>query len=257
MDGAFQQIYELGRRQFPSVPLDLEAFRRHTAALPGSLSPERAGDWFLRCACMEGLREAELAFDERYLASLEALMPALPLSASQVDELRQRLRALFFVGRSGRESKLGSFRGSGPLGAWVRAVATRQALNLLRASRPAPAVGQDPTPPTDPERRLLARELHTALRHAVRDVAPSIPEQELNALRLHLSGVRLEQIAEVYSAHRATVARWIQRAREALAPAVREALLQRLALSPASLDSLLGALSGKVELDLANALEES
>ncbi len=258
MEDNLQEIYELGRRAHPEVPLALDAFRARAVHFAAPISPERAGDCFLAAACLEGVAAAESTLDRLYLARVEALLQGLTLTSDEADELRQRLRALLFTGRSGQTSKLAQFKGAGPLGAWLRAVAMRQALNLLRASRAsAPALEELATPASNPEQRVLAQELRAALQRAIRDAATGLPEQELTALRLHLAGVSLERIAELYSAHRATVARWIQRGREALIPAVREALLRRLAISPASLDSLLGALRGKVEVDLARALAET
>lgn len=60
----------------------------------------------------------------------------------------------------------------------------------------------------------------------------------------------------MYRVHRATVARWIATLRGTLLERTREALVSRLRLSPAELDSVLRLIDSHLEVGLEGALSD-
>jgi len=71
-------------------------------------------------------------------------------------------------------------------------------------------------------------------------------------LRMHtLDGLTIDQIASVQGVHRATVARWLERARELVSRAVRRDLMKQLGADPFEAEEVLQWVQSRVELSLS------
>jgi RNA polymerase sigma-70 factor (ECF subfamily) len=66
--------------------------------------------------------------------------------------------------------------------------------------------------------------------------------------------VSIDEIAAVYAVHRATAARWIQRACDNVFAATRELLAERLALSSTELDRMTALVQSQLEVSLSQLL---
>jgi RNA polymerase sigma-70 factor (ECF subfamily) len=138
--------------------------------------------------------------------------------------------------------------------------AVRTALNLRRQRREEPEEKGDPVawvladhanPELEYVRRRYASELTTALREAFGGLSP---DQRL-VLRLHaVKGMTGDQIASTLQIHRATVVRWIARAREEILREATRSLRERTGVSSSELDSLIDALRSQVDLRLSQLL---
>src|SRR5262249_4217329 len=145
----------------------------------------------------------------------------------------------------------------GPLASWVRAAAVRTAINTLRdenVERRAHERAQLVMPP-HPQLQLLrarhAGEVHHALQAA--PPRPPAPDPNLPPLR-YLDGLTIDEIGALYSVHRATVSKWIARARAAILDATRRRLAGQLAVTESELESLMRALRSQLEISLRGAL---
>src|SRR5438552_1509727 len=74
-------------------------------------------------------------------------------------------------------------------------------------------------------------------------------------LRLNLvDGLNIDKIGALYGVHRATVASWIAGARDEILTATRKALQERLKLSRAEFESLMGLVVSNLEVSLSRLL---
>ncbi|HEY4119195.1 MAG TPA: hypothetical protein VGM56_15115 [Byssovorax sp.] len=95
----------------------------------------RAGDLYLACACALGIDGAASRFEHKHGAVVDDALRRFKLSGDARSEAAQRLRTRLLVADAGERPRIATYSGRGELAAWVRAAATRLALNLLRAPR--------------------------------------------------------------------------------------------------------------------------
>jgi RNA polymerase sigma-70 factor, ECF subfamily len=138
-------------------------------------------------------------------------------------------------------------------------VATRLALNLLRARAPAASaeelLGELVATEPDPELRHL-KNLHRAdFGQALREALSALPERQRAVLRLHyVDGLRLGKIADLYAVHESTVSRWVAAAAGSVASEARRRLQARLMVGPADLDSLARMVGSQLDLSISRIL---
>jgi RNA polymerase sigma-70 factor (ECF subfamily) len=82
-----------------------------------------------------------------------------------------------------------------------------------------------------------------------------LERRDRNLLRLHLlGGVTLEQLAQMYGVHRATVVRWLAAARSALFDATRAHVARSLGAPAEELDQMFDLVRSRVELSVERLL---
>jgi RNA polymerase sigma-70 factor (ECF subfamily) len=165
---------------------------------------------------LQGDAAALRALDE-LLAAIPDWVSRLSLSASELDELTQRVRELLLVGAS---PKLKEYSGQGPLGAWLRVVTVRLATRELARTRPTESLdGATLTTLSSqsPEAQLARAKWQALFDDALKAAFAALTEEQRTLFRLQFrQGLTLDQIAKVLQVHRATVARHIAEARERL-----------------------------------------
>jgi RNA polymerase sigma-70 factor (ECF subfamily) len=182
------------------------------------------------------LVRAALAGTPASLAALDraieaAVAPLLRRMVGQADvpEVLQQLRIRLLVG-SGRPGLL-DYQGEGALATWLRVVASRIAIDHLRArgrdrvlcvSSPEPLLGQA----ASAESQLGHAEQRAQLSLALRQALTTLPVRDQTLLKLHhLQGLTVDDLAPSYQVHRATVARWLGDARGRLRQALTAELV--------------------------------
>jgi len=198
-------------------------------------------------------------FDERFLPEIDAPVRRVDATAAFLQEVRQALRVRLLVGSEGAPPRLGEYRGTGPLGAWIRVAAVRIALNLKRAAVPVTSteevLGELVASEPDPELRHLKTLYRAEFGAALRAALSALPERQRVLLRLHyVDGLRLARIATLYQVHESTASRWLSSAVDAVATEARRRLIERLALSPSSLDSVARLVQSNLELSIRRLL---
>jgi len=260
-DATLHPLFEAGQRAFPGLVLAPEAFVRHVAArFPAGEPPprERAPDLYLACACALGIPGALDAFDRAHLRVVAAYLARMRPSAAFVDDVRQSLREKLFVGRGGNRPKIVEYDGRGALASWVRVIAVRAAIDLRRAGHDA---AEDPSgcaegpSPIDVEAGYLKERYREAFNAALRGATLVLSSDQRELLRRHfVDGVTLDRIAADAGVHRATIARRIAAAREAVAAEAWRLLSAALGASDSELESLAGVVRSQIDVSLAGLL---
>ena len=247
------------RAQWPRVRFDDGAFvEQLRAKYTGPLEQVRGPELFLACACLAGDDAALMAFDQQFIGSVDKAVAGVDPSPSFVDEVRQRVRERLLVGKS---PKLAEYSGLGSLRGWTRTVALRLALNHKRdTAREVQDEGLlDALPFAGRDLELdYVRAQHRAdFAAAFREALASLEGRSRNVLRLsYVDRLTIDQIGTMYGTHRATAARWLNQARDALMEQTRARLAQRLKLTQSDLTSLLGALQSNLEISLNRILSD-
>ncbi len=213
-------------------------------------------DLELAAACLRNEADALTEFDRLLVTEVRRAVSPLDTSNTLVDEVLQVARERLLV-----ERKLGDYSGQGPLGAWLRAVAVRLALNEKR-----PGAREDPTEAfadhavadPDPELALLRARHRAEFRAAFETAMKTLTSRERTLLRLSTcDGLTLAQIGTMYGKDASTVSRWLSLARQTLRTATRERLAQTLRLSTGALESVLRAADSELDVSLLRLLNSS
>jgi RNA polymerase sigma-70 factor (ECF subfamily) len=86
---------------------------------------------------------------------------------------------------------------------------------------------------------------------AFRDAIQTLPDRERTLLRQHfLDGVSIHELSTLYRVHRATIGRWLERARDAVLESTRAHLMDRLDVPSAEIESILRLVLSKLEISL-------
>jgi RNA polymerase sigma-70 factor (ECF subfamily) len=265
LEVALRRLFEAARRAWPALDLPPEVFVRRLAerGAAGPLAAVRGDELYLACACTVRLPGAVEAFDRAHLGPVEMYLARLRPSAAFVDDVRQALREKLFVGKVGVAPKIGEYDGRAALSSWLRVITVRVAIDLQRASKDAPAPDdrddderdQPPAFVTDPEMRLVRQRYRGVFGDAIREAVEALADGHREILRLHfVEGLTLDQLAASQGVHRATVARRVKAAREAVQEDARRRLEARLGTRHAELDSLAGVMLSQIDLSLQRLL---
>ncbi len=215
---------------------------------------------------LEGLLVARacLRREPRALHLLDAeLLPAVAValrrraSSDDVDEALQLLRARLLLGA---DPKLSKYSGRGPLGAFLRIAASNVLSNLRPPLADAPAGHDLEAVPdaADLESKLARKDQQERFRAVFREAVMALSARERALLRLSLlDGLSIDDIAPMYGAHRASVARWLSAAKERLSAITRSRLATALELEAADVERLLTSVQNGFELSLSRALRST
>jgi RNA polymerase sigma-70 factor, ECF subfamily len=220
---------------------------------------ERGADLYLAAACARGDAAAVEAFDRTFLQA-PGPMGRGKLSPEKVDELRQVMRVSLLAGPSPR---IATFRGYGPLGAWVRVATAREAANIQggeQGSEYQDGVLVDALVQmgADPEFVAAKLEHQAEFRLALGDCLQALGAREKTLLRMNfLDQMNIDEIGVVYRVHRATVARWLAAIRGQVLECVCQRLSIKLRSSPSEVASLVRLVRSEIDLSVARFLVEA
>jgi RNA polymerase sigma-70 factor (ECF subfamily) len=260
---AVRAAWEAGRSAWPDVSVTLDAFTAHVAAATPEALGRHGSDLYLACACASGDGKALRLFDDEILVPASRAVRTIDDAAAFGDEVCQRLRASLLVGDGTERPRIVDYAGRGPLRAWVGVAAVRHALMLRRGQQRQREVPSDDewtgkltqASTGNPELDLVKREHAEAFGKALRDAAAGLELRLRAVLRMHfVDGLSIDEIGAAYGVHRATAARWIQRARDELFAGTRVRLAERLALSPSELDRVTALVQSQLDVSLSTLL---
>lgn len=242
------------RARWPQGPEPDATFAALVAA--GAAQP-RIEDLYLAWWCQRGdvaaIAAFEAAFEDEVRATT-ARFRELP-----ADELRQHLRIKLFVGTTRSAPKIRDYAGNGPLKSWLRTMAVRAFIDLVRSNRvhrhepeldEADLLGFSPAHDT-----AIRSELAAAVKSAfAAAVARLTPRQRVFLRHVYVDHHTLDQIAARYKIHRTTVARTLAAAREQLIAETRAGLIAAIGIDPPELSSVVRELDSHIDLSLSRIL---
>jgi RNA polymerase sigma-70 factor, ECF subfamily len=253
--------YDEARGRHVGVNASFAAFRDRWRSLESQIeeiTPERAGDIYLACACQEGDSAGLRWFEIKILPGIRAAVSRLVRSPDAVDDAVQELLQRLFCGP---QPKICGYAGRGPLWKWLRIMSIRIAQELRHARGLAPAVSTDVVEKIMqedvPRETLLVQKRYAgAVRQALTRAIEALPADDKTLLRLqYLERQGIDRLAALYHAHRATMARRLQEIRRRIAADVRAQIGAHLPnLSADEAKSLWRALRSQVHLSLSRLI---
>jgi RNA polymerase sigma-70 factor (ECF subfamily) len=245
------------RTRWPGVELTPERFARALGervsvrqGLLDGLQRLRSADVFLACACLEHQPAALSAFEAECLGDLEPVLKTLRGPSTLVEDVQQRLRAELLVG----DGKLAEYGGLGELKRWVRAVALRAGLRILREARRGVPFEQDvvdalPLHPSDPELDYVKSVYRSEFKGALSEGLGALDAEDRALLRqYYFEGLSLSQLGTLHRLHFTSVSSRLAKARARVLAHVRRRLMAKLGLGRKELDSLMRVIRSRLEI---------
>lgn len=262
---AWRTVWTRATGAWPTLALDERALcafvleRLAGIDLVSELGVCPAEDLALASACAAGEPAAHQAF-ETYLTAVEkARVDNAPRHL--FDEVKQLLRVQLLVAGEG-EPGIIAYRGKGPLRAWLRIIATRELLRLLRGgdrARPAPAPLEELALAASGDLALdqLKDTYRAELAEALRDAIADLSFEDRLLLRQQISDrLSLDEIAAAHGVHRGTASRWLARARAALLASTQRRLGERLDLPDDEVTSVIRLVHSRLDVSVERLLRE-
>lgn len=226
-----------------------------------SLDAMHTDDLYLACGCAAGDPGALAGFEERCSAVIARAIASTRASPSERADLGQVVRQRLLVApAAGGAPRIATYSARGSLQTWVRVVAAREAARMLPRAHREVAAGDDELAglvagDDDPEVGYLKRLYRAEFKRAFHAAVEALDSRARLVLRQHaLDGLGIDQLATLHGVHRATAARWIEAAREAVLAGTQRELIRRLRLSQGELASVIRLIQSQLEVSLPRAL---
>lgn len=258
------QALSLGRSAWPKLHLPEAAFVAWVETRARAL--EHVADSYLACAVAEQLEGAVDALLEAHRVLLTELARRAERAGLASEDFRQELIIRALLPRAGAPPRIADYRGTGPLGAWLRITGTRLLIQLIDRSRPA---GRTEVPleallsdaiawdSEDPHVAALRDEASAHLAAALREALSAVDAPTRALLRQHyVHRLGIDAVARLLGVHRSNAARRIVRARAQVLTEVRRGLTRRLSLVGRDVDSLVRLARSSLGLSLERLLEQ-
>ena len=264
---------EKGADAWPMVTMSPEVFAAYLGEraradmdAPDAVREIHAADLYLACACGRGDELAIRAFDAVLLARVPSPLGRLRVTQEVAAETRQRLLERLFVAREGRAPKILGYGGHGALDGFVGVAATRIALDLLAAERPAEAFTEQDgnmaaienraMPAGDPELELIKVTYRDEFAAAFRAALVGLTPRDRALLRFaFVERLTPARLGTMYGVHRTTVMRWLDAAQATVFEQTRSRLVARLHLSPPELDDMFALVQSRLDVTLGSLLK--
>ena len=244
--------FEIGKRAWPEIEVAEADFDEYVRARDrDSHGAPAYSDLYLTCAVVAGNAVALRAFD--------ALLGAI-----QDEEVRQLVRhKLLVVTEAGTPPKIADYAGRGGLKTWLRIVATRTALDLNAAKAREIPVERDALEYVigageDPELDYFKERYRKEFRAAFADAFAVLEPRDRSLLRYAFGrALSIDVIGTLYGVHRATAARWVVAAHDALKKSIRKAMMERLDVKPDEYASILRLIESRIEISFDRLMNET
>jgi RNA polymerase sigma-70 factor, ECF subfamily len=247
-------LVETGTARLPHKPVSDAAYVDRIAdallandgpATLAQLERIQAADLYLACAlAAKDTRAIELS-EAELMTAVRQSAGRVDSTRSFVDEVSQRVRDRLLVGDGETPPAITQYRGTGPLGRWVRVVASRIALDIKRAD----AKNSD-----DSEERTCAAEYKAALNAAF----AGLTKRDRNLMRQrYIDDLNIDALGRIYRVNPSTAFRWLKQVEQKLASATRTALMEKLAISESQVHSMERMVVSQLQLSLVRMLKGS
>ncbi len=264
---AWEALFAAARMRWPSVKLTeaqlipFVAERIYGEELGVALAAAPAADLALAAACTANEQTAIAAF-EQVLVEVDAAGGATQASADQISEVKQMLRLQLLVAQNDKPPGIAGYRGRGPLGGWLRITATRELIRVkkkyLREQPVDRTLDLLLTSGIDPGFEMLKAEYRAEFAAALHEAVNDLTLEDRMVLRQQIvDDMSIDEIGAAFGVHRATAARWINRARASLVSCTHRRLADRLELPVEEVASVIRLVQSKLEASVTRFLRDS
>jgi RNA polymerase sigma-70 factor, ECF subfamily len=256
------------RGAWPALVVPELEFVRHVATrLPleqpvAAMTQLRAADLYLAFACARGDAGAIAHFESLTFRDVELAGATARATPDLIAETKAHLRSVLFVGSAERPPATAEYAGRGDLRGWVRVSALRHMIRIQARGRRELALDDGSllealSPADDPELGYLRELYREAFRDAFRRAVEALDQREKSLLRYQLlDGLSIDAIGVIHGVHRATAARWLVAARDALAEHTRRFLGAALGASVSEIESIIRLVRSRVDVSLERLIDE-
>lgn len=261
---AWEGLVATAREAWPKVALDedkLAAFigpRLTGSDLATAIAAAHAADLALAAMCAAQEPTAHAAFDS-VLTEVDAAGISTNATKDLVQDVKQVLRVQLLVPKDGKPAGIDGYRGKGPLRGWVRITATRELIrHKKKRARELPidrSLDRLLTSGIDPALAALKAEYRAEFAVALREAIDDLTAEDRTLLRQQIvDDMSIDAVGAVYGVHRATAARWLNRARAALVAATHTRLAARLKLPVDQIESVIRLVSSQLDASVIRYL---
>jgi RNA polymerase sigma-70 factor (ECF subfamily) len=260
LEACLEAAFASSRAAYPDFAVPEGEFLAYLAArlptdvaVPTALAAVVITDLYFACSIARGDGAALRAFEVIQLAGIDAAIAHLDGGSALVADVKTAVRDRVLA--HGGKGKIVEYHGRGSLQGWLRVVAVREALQLMRSRRreaPMPAdlatqLAVEPPALNGNEQRIYREGFTTAL--------ATLTPRERNLLRQHyLHHATVAEIGALYGVHGATAARWIAQIRETLLRRTRRHVGEALRLTGTELDSAMAKAADHLDYSLRHTL---
>lgn len=255
-------------RAWPTIALDRARYVAHLDARLqpaeiGALTPERAADLYLACACAQAIPGAATCFRDHFTPLLRAHLRDSDASGIDAADLLQLVLSHVLVAEHDGAARIDAYGGRGSLAGWLRVVARRIAHNARRnRSDHADALPQRfedrLADELDPELDYLKAHYRAAFRVALATVLAELSARERTLLRMQVvDGLSATGVATIFRVHRATAKRWLAEVRERVLSGTRARLMGELGVDLRELDSIMRMIESNLAVSVRRHLGET
>ena len=217
---------------------------------------DHADDLDLARACLEGTAAALETFRDRHALDIDLALQRLGLDAATAGDVKSTVLEKLLAPP---DPKLARYTGQGPLSAWIKAVATREAMSLRRTAarrRDLLEVAGAALTPLDPELAFLKRHYRDAFREAFHAAFEGLDAADKLLLRYRVvDALTLPQLAAACGVHRATAARRLATLRTRLFDGTRQHMTEHLAVPEEELESIFRLIQSNFEVSMRKLLD--
>jgi len=220
-----------------------------------------AGDVLLAFACVRGLADAVNVFATAFRGVIRRVMARRGVEQADTDDVSQSVFERLLVGTpAGSAPKIAEYRGNGPLRSWVSTTAATTLAMMRRSAarrREQPDDGTDQIAlhQADPELRYLKERYKVEIEAAVVRALARLDDRQRTLLKMQLGErVSIDRLGAMYGVNRATAARWLVAAREALVSGARDEIRAELHLTETEYDSLTALVRSDLHVSIARHL---
>ncbi len=217
-------------------------------------SPAHGADLALAYACLAGTPVAIDELDLELRQQAAVARRRFDLDDHGLSELIQIIRTRLLTGP---QPRIGTYAGTGPLGAWLRMIVIREAFDHLRrnAKDEHLPLEQMASEALSPDEAVDGIRHVPRLREALEAALAALSAEDRTLLKLHfLDGVTLDRLATLMRLHRATVARRIATLRRDILTDVAGRLGIRFGTRPSEMRSLWRTFGAQVQITLSRIL---
>ncbi len=262
-DAAFAAALDRATRFDERLPV--EGFASHLGrvleleATPSALAELQIEDLATALLAATGQARAIERMEREIFREVPSFVRRIDASPSFGEEIQQAVRIRLIMPNEAGRTRLLDYKGKGPLGGWVRVTAIRLALNLKNASRREGEFDEFKDVPVNfssLDGRIVRAQLAAPAKLAISEALGSLEPELRASLRLYYGqGLSIDQVGELLGVHRATAARWIQKARERMESDIKRRLTEKLGTRPGEIGPLLELLTSRMDISIS-ALSE-